>query len=115
MHVVSTQDPVPGLFLASHNTIDSESNFGSHYKSFGLYLFCSDSGVACFSDPEVVLELLGIFKPRNSPFNDYGSVLEPLKGQAIVKGTHLAGFDNNPLRTGITLQLQTIGIHDNQV
>lgn len=115
VHVVSTQDPVPGLFLSTHDTIDSESNSESKYKSFGLYLFCSESGVACFSDPEFVLELLGTFSSQNPPFIEYGLVLEGLKGKAIVRGTRLAGFDNNPLRTGITLQLQAIGIYDMQV
>lgn len=114
VHVVSTQDPIPGLFLSSHNTSGSESNSISKYKSFGLYLFCSVSGVACFSEPEFVLELLGTFSSQNRPFSNYGLVLESLKGKAIVRGTHLAGFDNNPLRTGITLQLQAIGIHDMQ-
>ncbi|KAK1404483.1 Senescence-associated carboxylesterase 101 [Heracleum sosnowskyi] len=106
VHVVSTQDPLPGLFLSRHTTIDSE------FKSFGLYLFCSGSGVACFSQPEFVLELLG--SSLNQPFNDYGLILEGLKGKAIVRGTNLAGFDNNSLRTGITLQLQAIGIPDMQ-
>ncbi|XP_074370897.1 senescence-associated carboxylesterase 101-like isoform X1 [Apium graveolens] len=115
VHVVSTQDPIPGLFLTPHNTIDSESNSESKYKSFGLYLFCSVSGVACFSQPEFVLELLGSFSSQNRHLNDYGLVLEGLKGKAIVRGTHLAGFDNNTLRTGIILQLQAIGMHDMQL
>lgn len=114
VHVVSTQDPVPGSFLSSHSTIDSQSNSESKYKSFGLYLFCSVYGSACFSEPEFVLELLGTFSSQQ-PFDDYGLVLEGLKGKTIVRGTHLAGFDNNPLRTGITLQLQALGIHDMQV
>ncbi|KAL1820660.1 hypothetical protein ACET3Z_015529 [Daucus carota] len=114
VHLVLKHDPVPGLFLLPHNTIDSVSNSKNLYKSFGLYLFCSESGVACFSEPEFVLEILRIFSSQNRPSCDYGLVLEDLKGKAIVRGTRLAGFDNIPLCTGITLQLQAIGIHDMQ-
>ncbi|WOG97648.1 hypothetical protein DCAR_0416989 [Daucus carota subsp. sativus] len=112
VHVVSTQDPVPGLFLSPHNTIDSESCFESKYKSFGLYLFCSESRFACISKPELVLELLWAFSSKNLPFNDYGLLLKGVKSKAIVRGIDLVECDNNPFRTGITLQLQAIGIHD---
>lgn len=87
----------------------------NRYKPFGLYLFCSETGVSCFSEPEFVLELLGAFCSKSMQLTDYGLVLEDLKDKAIVKERHLGGLNNNPLCTGIILKLQAIGMHEMQV
>ncbi|KAF1001552.1 hypothetical protein AG4045_016314 [Apium graveolens] len=111
VHVVSKQDQFPGLFISSHNTIVSSepsSEPSRRYKPFGLYLFCSETGVACFSEPEFVLELLRALNSKNMQLTDYGLVLEGLKDKAIVKDRHVGEWNNNPLRTGIILKLQAI-------
>lgn len=110
MNLVSKQDSIPSFFISPYNT-----QTGSPYKPFGLFLFCSESGVACFSEPESVLELLGLMSSESLQAVDYGWVLECLKHKAIFRGSQLGGWDNNPFQTGITLQLQAIGVDGMQV
>lgn len=105
MNLVSKQDSIPSFFISPYNTQTS-----SPYKPFGLFLFYSESGVACFSEPESILELLGLMRSESLQAVDYGRVLECLKHKAICRGSQLGGWDNNPFQTGITLQLQAIGV-----
>lgn len=55
----------------------------SRYKPFGLYLFCSETGVACFSELEFVLELLGALSSKNMQLTDCGLILEGLKDKQL--------------------------------
>ncbi|KAF7848994.1 hypothetical protein BT93_L1361 [Corymbia citriodora subsp. variegata] len=52
LHVVLKDDSFPSLSICSPTTNQSP------YKPFGTFLFCSDSGVACFDAPESIMELL---------------------------------------------------------
>lgn len=110
IHLVSNQDPIPKLFI-------------SLYKPFGSFLFCSESGCAHFDQPESVFELMvamssesvGNIDLTNMQIN-YELVLESLKKNAICQGiSKLGNSAVNPLRVGLTLQLEAIGVIKTQV
>ncbi|KAM7506660.1 hypothetical protein LguiA_017113 [Lonicera macranthoides] len=105
LHVVSNHDPIPKLFIPL-------------YKPFGSFLFCSESGCAHFDQPESVFELMVAMRSENVGNIDltntqinYGEVLERLKENAICVGISKMGDSAvNPLRVGLTLQLEAIGV-----
>ncbi|XP_042484443.1 senescence-associated carboxylesterase 101-like isoform X2 [Macadamia integrifolia] len=110
LHVVSYGDLIPRTFLSSTEY---------SYKPFGTFLICSSSSsaCACFNDPVSVLSVLAATDGSpQMPNIDYGKLLEDLTNQMIVsKGaSQLWELRGNPLRTGITLQLDAIGVERNQ-
>ncbi|KAM7506658.1 hypothetical protein LguiA_017111 [Lonicera macranthoides] len=110
LHIVSNHDPIPKLFI-------------SLYKPFGSFMFCSESGCAHFDQPESVFELMVAMRSENVGNIDltytqinYRGVLERLKKNAICEGISKMGDSAvNPLRVGLTLQLEAIGVIKTQV
>lgn len=102
LHVISNQDPVPRSFAKGH-------------MPFGATLFISESGCACFEDPQSILELIEATSlgklDEESQFIDYGSMLKKLKYKAIRQGK-IEDADacdiSDPVQCGITLQLLAI-------
>ncbi|OVA16255.1 Lipase [Macleaya cordata] len=124
LHVVSDRDIVPRLFILPHNSFPNvNSNLQtSSYKPFGTFLMCSQSGCACFEDPEKILKLMAateskIGGTRNSSerlhfvgVSEYGEVLEHLKGKIIYKEVpEFHGLSTSP-RAEMVLQLEAIGL-----
>ncbi|XP_043724479.1 senescence-associated carboxylesterase 101-like [Telopea speciosissima] len=111
LHVVSYGDLIPRTFLSSTENI---------YKPFGTFLICSSSSsaCACFNDPVSVVDVLAATSasPQMPNILDYGKLLEDLNDQMIVsKGvSELWGSRGDPLRAGIILQLDAIGVQRNQ-
>lgn len=121
LHVVSNQDLFPQLFIAPCNSVADGFTSQTHlYKPFGTFLLCTESGCACFEEPESTLELLkamgskfvGSQNSQNSLcFTDYRVILENLKHRSIYRGiSQLHGSIMDPLLVGITMQLTTIGV-----
>ncbi|KAL1827659.1 hypothetical protein ACET3Z_006071 [Daucus carota] len=102
LHVISNQDPVPRYLAKGH-------------MPFGAALFISESGCACFEDPQSILEIIkatsfGEFE--DSQIFDYGSMLKKLRYNAICQGRkeEVDTCDiSDPVQCGITLQLLAIG------
>ena len=120
LHVVFNLDPMPKLFISPNPA----SLANPTYKPFGSFLFCSKSRCACFDDPDSVFELLiamssesvGNIDLAHFQINYYGLVLDNLKKNTILKGTSELGDSAlNPLRVGLTLQLEAIGVIKPQV
>lgn len=104
LHVASNQDPIPKLFASPHASV---------YKPFGTFLLCSESGCACFEEPESVLDLMVAISSDGGPNEGllYGHVLERLKRGAIYQGISELGIRNgSPLRTGIVIQIKAIKV-----
>ncbi|XP_059623826.1 senescence-associated carboxylesterase 101-like [Cornus florida] len=110
LHVASNCDPIPKLFVStSQNGI---------YQPFGTYLLCSESGCACFEEPETVLELLVAMRSDsvgNQDPNNYTSILECLQWKAICKGCSGMTCPLSTLQGGIITQLDAIGIKNSQL
>ncbi|XP_010660963.1 senescence-associated carboxylesterase 101 isoform X1 [Vitis vinifera] len=116
LHVVSNQDPVPGLFLPSgrgRSTPTSSHSQTTGYKPFGTYLLCSELGCACLEKPDLIL---GLLKVRSSEVAgglqdvDYGEILRNLKERAICKGLQQVGERfADPFTAGIIMDLEIIG------
>ncbi|XP_042497495.1 senescence-associated carboxylesterase 101-like [Macadamia integrifolia] len=107
LHVVCDGDLIPRTFLSSTTT-----NNIYNYKPFGTFLMCSQSGSACFDDPDSVLSLLAATGWSQLPsLMDYKKLLEDLTHQMIVsKGaSQLSALRGDPLRAGIILQVDAIG------
>ncbi|BBH00373.1 senescence-associated gene 101 [Prunus dulcis] len=109
LHVASIQDPVPKLFLSPNPT--------ALEPPFGTFLLCSDSGCACFEDPDLILELVAANSQGDQTqypnvgiqFFDYGQLLERLKLKAFCKDVfELAESDRVPLKASIITQLAAI-------
>ncbi|KAM7506661.1 hypothetical protein LguiA_017114 [Lonicera macranthoides] len=126
LHVVSNQDPIPKLFVRPHAALSTEptSLATPTYMPFGSFLFCSESGCARFDHPNSVFELLEAMSSEDVGNYDassdllicyYGMVLGCLKEKAICSGVSELGEGFvNPLRVGLTLQLEAIGITKTQ-
>ncbi|CAA3016994.1 senescence-associated carboxylesterase 101-like isoform X1 [Olea europaea subsp. europaea] len=121
LHVVSNQDLFPQLFIAPCNGVADGFTSQTHlYKPFGTFLLCTESGCACFEEPESTLELLkamgskfvGNQNSQNSlRFTDYREILENLKHRSIYKGiSQLDVSIMDPLLAGITMEITTIGV-----
>ncbi|KAF5961743.1 hypothetical protein HYC85_002952 [Camellia sinensis] len=117
LHVASNQDPIPKLFASPHDVLNIEpTSHASVYKPFGTFLLCSESGCACFEEPESVLDLMVAISSDGGPNEglqiiDYGHVLKRLKHGAIYQGISKLGIWNgSPLRTGIVIQIEAIKV-----
>uniref|UniRef100_F6HV25 Senescence-associated carboxylesterase 101 n=1 Tax=Vitis vinifera TaxID=29760 RepID=F6HV25_VITVI len=122
LHVVSNQDPVPGLFLPSgrgRSTPTSSHSQTTGYKPFGTYLLCSELGCACFDNPDLILELLKVISSEVAgglQDVDYGEILRNLKERAICKGLPQVGERfANPFSAGIIMELETIGFNQTKL
>ncbi|KAI8029069.1 GPI ethanolamine phosphate transferase 1 [Camellia lanceoleosa] len=117
LHVASNQDPIPKLFASPHDVLNIEpTSHASVYKPFGTFLLCSESGCACFEEPESVLDLMVAISSDGGPNEglqiiDYGHVLERLKHGAIYQGISKLGIWNgSPPQTGIVIQIEAIKV-----
>ncbi|KAM5581553.1 senescence-associated carboxylesterase 101 [Rosa sericea] len=102
LHVVSNKDPTPKLF--------QPPGVSGVYKPFGTFLLCSDSGCACFEDPDFILGQL-VASDSQSPQNqgpDYGQILEDFKLRALCNNSFK--FEGDPLQASIKTQLLAIGV-----
>ncbi|KAJ4960954.1 hypothetical protein NE237_020864 [Protea cynaroides] len=110
LHVVSDGDLIPRTFLSS--------TANNSYKPFGTFLVCSSSSkaCACFEDPDSVLSVLvatgGSFQMLK--LMDYGNLLQDITDQMMVFNSNgvsqLHGSRGDPLRAGIILCLDAIGV-----
>ncbi|KAL6325497.1 hypothetical protein AAG906_023342 [Vitis piasezkii] len=120
LHVVSNQDPVPGLFLPSgRSPPTSPHSQNTGYKPFGTYLLCSELGCACFDNPDLILELLKVISSEVAgglQDVDYGEILRNLKERAICKELPQVGERfANPFSAGIIVELETIGFNQTKL
>ncbi|KAJ9683496.1 hypothetical protein PVL29_019182 [Vitis rotundifolia] len=122
LHVVSNQDPVPGLFLPSgrgRSTPTSSHSQTTGYKPFGTYFLCSELGCACFDYPDLILGLLKVISSEvagGSQDVDYGGILRNLKERAICKGLPQVGERfADPFSAGIIMELETIGFNQTKL
>ena len=122
LHVVSNQDPVPGLFLPSgrgRSTPTSSHSQTTGYKPFGTYLLCSELGCACFDNPDLILGLLKVISSEVAgglQDVDYGGILRNLKKRAICKGLPQVGERfADPFTAGIIMDLEIIGFDQTKV
>ncbi|XP_052194980.1 senescence-associated carboxylesterase 101 isoform X2 [Diospyros lotus] len=106
LHVVCDRDPIPRLFVSPRN-VDPISN-ASFYMPFGTFLLCSESGCACFEEPESVLDLMlarmssgsvGTHGPANGGMQmngigewDYEGILSKIMDGAICWGVSYEGI-----------------------
>nr|XP_048327100.1 senescence-associated carboxylesterase 101-like [Ziziphus jujuba var. spinosa] len=115
LHVVTSLDPVPRIFM-HHIPVHQKGV----YKPFGTFLICSESGSACFEDPDSILELLVATasygaqsqNPYESvPLVDYGRVVENLFNRTFLLDTiELPDWAAQPFEAGIIRQLRAIGV-----
>lgn len=56
-----------------------ELGFGSLYRPFGTYMFCSTQGTTCIDDPKVVLKMLHVTM-KGMPFDQLvgNCLLDPI-------------------------------------
>ncbi|KAF8399325.1 hypothetical protein HHK36_015190 [Tetracentron sinense] len=120
LHVVSNHDIIPRLFISpqSHLTASSASQ-AIGYKPFGTFLMCSQSGYACFDDPETVMQLMATMGSESEGWQivndvDYGEILEYLKGRVFCRGVSEFRESTHALQAGIFLQLEAIGVYKTQ-
>ncbi|KAJ4961885.1 hypothetical protein NE237_021795 [Protea cynaroides] len=112
LHVVSDGDLIPHTFVSS--------TANNSYKPFGTFLVCSSSpsACACFEDPDSVLSVLvatgGSFDQMIVSNSKVEKLLEDLTRQMIVSTSNgvsqIQGSRGNPLRAGIILRLDAIGV-----
>ncbi|CAN1218783.1 Senescence-associated carboxylesterase 101 [Linum perenne] len=125
LHVVSSQDPLPTLLLASSPLLRN-AQLRYYYKPFGTFLLTSELGCACVEDPDVVSLLLSHkaveFEGSNAvsleglPVQHYGLMVEHLKIRALCQGSsQLGGEIDDSLHAGIVLLLEAIGITRDQL
>ncbi|XP_042519387.1 senescence-associated carboxylesterase 101-like [Macadamia integrifolia] len=139
LHVVSSEDHIPFLFIPSNYSPNIVSNSSSAfhskgYKTFGTYLMCSTSGCACFNSTDASLKLLeakgrsqlvkhnvdyGNILGHLKEFNflrleEYGKILEDIKKSIIFSNgfsSVLPGLpDCSSLEVGIRLQMEAIEV-----
>ncbi|KAK0600745.1 hypothetical protein LWI29_018032 [Acer saccharum] len=127
LHVVANQDFVPRLFvsLSPHNPNAMQIDSGSvAYQPFGTYLLCSQSGCTCIEDPEEVSQLLvavGSETAGNQNPNvefeifNYTETVKHVEYTVILQGiSKLGELKVQPLRAGIILQLDAVGVKKTQ-
>ncbi|KAL9668494.1 hypothetical protein QQ045_006028 [Rhodiola kirilowii] len=106
VHVVGELDPVPRFLAATSSSV---------YKPFGTYMLTSESGCACFNDPESVIVLLKathLMNPGNSSLEYYCQVVANLRRNIVVNGVSRGNEEwiLRPQNVGIAMQLDAIGI-----
>lgn len=127
LHIVSDQDHfLPRLFISSDSALAFNQVAASHtsrYKPFGTFLLCSQSGCACFEDPDSVLELkaaMGSNPGSNEGSQmvnnvDYGEILKHLRDGLFVCSGVSQLLGSSSLRAGLALQLVAVGVKRKQV
>ncbi|KAF8032678.1 hypothetical protein BT93_D1562 [Corymbia citriodora subsp. variegata] len=124
LHVVHKDDCVPRSFLGPPTSGQPS------YKPFGPYLWCSESGCACFQAPDSVIELLLHKGPENdqeSQTFDYKDVITclekityapPGRRHGSRKGKKGDGFslghEPDTYKAGVTAQVTAVGLCDSQ-
>jgi hypothetical protein len=102
LHVVSNQDPTPRIFIP-HN-----------YKPFGTFLICSESGCACFEDPESILRLLKLTASHDAQIqgpDHYKQVVDDLHHRIFFRDdTVLVNWIKEPFESGVKRQLRALGV-----
>ncbi|XP_054796769.1 senescence-associated carboxylesterase 101-like [Prosopis cineraria] len=101
LHVISLKDPC----LASPISDD--------YRSFGIFLLCSDHGSACFENPDSILKIQKATSQLNQrlQIHDYGNIVGNLNHKAICKdyGVPNSIPNSNQLKACLSLQLCALG------
>ncbi|KAF3444697.1 hypothetical protein FNV43_RR14390 [Rhamnella rubrinervis] len=107
LHVVSNQDTTPRIFIP-HD-----------YKPFGTFLICSESGCACFEDPESILQLLNVTASHDAQIRDpdhYKRVVDDLYNRTVCRDvTVLVKWITEPFESGIKRQLQALGVDQPEI
>ncbi|KAJ6292150.1 hypothetical protein OIU76_024127 [Salix suchowensis] len=106
------QGPVSKSFH-SHN--DTTQSAIEEYKAFGTFILCSERGYACVDDLVVVSRLLESTQRQDSceaqEIDYYVEMVNDLKSKVIIRGNSQRDPSHmHPLKAGIILQLQTIGV-----
>ncbi|CAN0907128.1 Senescence-associated carboxylesterase 101 [Linum grandiflorum] len=127
LHVVSSQDPLPTLFLNSSTPLLGNPHQQKYYyKPFGTFLLSSELGCSCVEDPEVVSLLLShkaiefeaasnLVSVQGLPVQHYGLMVEHLKIRALCQGSSQLGLPiEDSLQAGTVLLLEAIGITPDQ-
>ncbi|XP_054797559.1 senescence-associated carboxylesterase 101-like [Prosopis cineraria] len=88
------------------------SPISDEYRSFGLFLFCSDHGSACFENHDYILKIqkgTSQLNPRLQ-IHDYRNVVENLKHKSIKDfGVPNSITNSNQLKACLSLQLCALG------
>jgi hypothetical protein len=108
IHVVSHKDPLPRLFI---------TNRTSTYMPFGTFIICS-SDATSFENPDSILKILVALasvhdKNQGLESVDYGNIVKDLYRKATCIGFSTQAeniTDPDSLATGISLQLQALGL-----
>lgn len=108
LNVVAKKDPIASYF--SSNTL---------YKPFGTFLFYTESGGnSTFDDQEAILAALDSMAPWNAinlKMHDYKNGLAEVRRKILYRGaSELGELHLNSLRTGITLQVEEVGLLDSE-
>lgn len=119
LHVSSSKDPIQKLFAASPQN-GRPIELG--YKPFGTFLLCSESGFACFEEPELALDLMVAISSdgvgNGGPLQSfcYGEILKIFKCGLICRGvSKVGGRDLSPLQTGLFIQAEGIDVKATQL
>ncbi|KAG5224322.1 senescence-associated carboxylesterase [Salix suchowensis] len=112
LHVVGNKDLFPKASI-SHN--DTTQSAIEEYKAFGTFILCSERGCACVDDLVVVSRLLESTQRQDScelqEMDYYVEMVNDLKSNVIIRGNSQRDPSHmHPLKAGIILQLETMGV-----
>jgi len=112
LHVVGNKDPFPKTSIAHNDTTQSVSE---DYMAFGTFILCSEKGCACVDDLEVVSRLLESSRKQAScesqEIDYYVEIVNDLKSKVMIRGNSQLDLSYvQPLKAGIILQLEAIGV-----
>uniref|UniRef100_A0A6N2KZV4 Uncharacterized protein n=1 Tax=Salix viminalis TaxID=40686 RepID=A0A6N2KZV4_SALVM len=112
LHVVGNKDLFPKASI-SHN--DTTQSAIEEYKAFGTFILFSERGCACVDDLVVVSRLLESTQRQDScepqEMDYYVEMVNDLKSNVIIRGNSQRDPSHmHPLKAGIILQLETIGV-----
>ncbi|KAJ6349468.1 hypothetical protein OIU77_006947 [Salix suchowensis] len=112
LHVAGNKDLFPKASI-SHN--DTTQSAIEEYKAFGTFILCSERGCACVDDLVVVSRLLISTQRQDSceaqEIDYYVEMVNDLKSKVIIRGNSQRDPSHmHPLKAGIILQLETIGV-----
>uniref|UniRef100_A0A6N2LNZ9 Fungal lipase-like domain-containing protein n=1 Tax=Salix viminalis TaxID=40686 RepID=A0A6N2LNZ9_SALVM len=112
LHVAGNKDLFPKASI-SHN--DTTQSAIEEYKAFGTFILCSERGCACVDDLVVVSRLLESTQRQDSceaqEIDYYVEMVNDLKSKVLIRGNSQRDPSHmHPLKAGIILQLQTIGV-----
>uniref|UniRef100_A0A6N2KK78 EDS1 EP domain-containing protein n=1 Tax=Salix viminalis TaxID=40686 RepID=A0A6N2KK78_SALVM len=112
LHVAGNKDLFPKASI-SHN--DTTQSAIEEYKAFETFILCSERGCACVDDLEVVSRLLESTQRQDSceaqEIDYYVEMVNDLKCKVIIRGNSQRDPSHmHPLKAGIILQLETIGV-----